>query len=219
MPRITFVRHGQSHSNIGGVTMENARIPLTDLGHHQALVLAGLLPHASYVLVSPFDRARDTAAPWCRHMHHQPTVLDALREFELIDATLLEGMTGEQSRSIADAYWSQANPHERMGSRSETFAEFHTRVAGVRTAMTTWQDNTLVFGHRMWLAMLIWQEMGFLQFDSQAMRMFRRFQLGFPIPNAAVYHFNRTPDHRWTVQADEPIFRAIGQITDAGMCA
>ena len=37
---ITFVRHAQSLSNAGGVTMEHGAIPLTELGHRQAQRLA-----------------------------------------------------------------------------------------------------------------------------------------------------------------------------------
>ena len=215
MRHILFVRHGQSHSNVGGVTMDNARIPLTDLGHKQAAALAMLLPPVvDRVLVSPFDRTRDTAAPYCRHTRQQPAMLDALREFELIDPVLLQGMTGEQRRPVADAYWSRANPHERMGDHAETFAEFQARITAVRQDMAFWPATTSVFGHRMWLAMLVWQILGFERCDSAAMRSFRQFHLGLPIPNAAVYHLRQAPRQPWTVQFDAAIQHALRELLE-----
>jgi hypothetical protein len=68
--RLTFVRHGQSVVNAGGVTMERALIPLSPLGVAQAACVAALL-----------------------------------QEFSVLDPALPEGMTGEQRRPIADAYW------------------------------------------------------------------------------------------------------------------
>ncbi len=40
---IYFVRHGQSTANAGGMTMEHADIPLSQLGRAQATLLAALL--------------------------------------------------------------------------------------------------------------------------------------------------------------------------------
>jgi len=44
MKTITFVRHGESTANAGGITMAQAEIPLSDLGTQQAIALAPLLP-------------------------------------------------------------------------------------------------------------------------------------------------------------------------------
>lgn len=61
---ITFVRHGQTAANRGGLLQGRADVPLTDLGHSQAaLVAAGLSATPIRVLASPLSRALDTAAP------------------------------------------------------------------------------------------------------------------------------------------------------------
>ena len=61
---ITLVRHGQTAANRGGLLQGRADVPLTDLGHHQAaLVAAGIQAAPARVLASPLRRAADTAAP------------------------------------------------------------------------------------------------------------------------------------------------------------
>ena len=75
MSRIYCVRHGQSVSNAGGVTMEHAAIPLSPLGHAQAAALAGLLEaNPSRILTSSYLRAVDTAVPLCIRLQRQAVV-------------------------------------------------------------------------------------------------------------------------------------------------
>jgi hypothetical protein len=45
------------------------------------------------------------------------------------------------------------------------------------------------------------------------MALFRRFQLGFPIPNVAVYGLTQVTAGRWLVQADETSMRAMAGIS------
>ena len=211
MRKIYFVRHGQSLANAGGVTMEHHAIPLTDIGHRQAAALSVLLPDSpSEIHVSPFVRARDTAIPYCQRVALQPFIGDGLREFETIDPTLLIGMTGAQRRPIADAYWTEGDAFKRMGERAETFVEFSARVAAFKAlTLPTISDNAVVFGHGMWIAMLFWQLMAFPYDDGFAMKAFRRFQMGFPMPNGAVYCFTETAPGHWGVKANERVLRLM----------
>lgn len=63
---IYFVRHGQSTANAGGMTMEHAQIPLSDLGYVQAAMLAQLLDVDPVLVLSlTYLRARETAKPFC----------------------------------------------------------------------------------------------------------------------------------------------------------
>ena len=208
----TFIRHGQSQSNVGGVTMEHHAIPLTGTGREQARRLADLLPPAPLALASPFERARETARPWCERHGLAPQLQDVLREFETIDPDLLAGMTGAQRQPIVQDYWARAAVDERMGARAETFAEFAARVQCFRTQhMPHLPAGALVFGHGMWMAMLIWQCMGFSCGDAQAMQAFRRFQLGLAVPNGAPFVFTRA-GQGWRVQAQEEVMREMARI-------
>jgi alpha-ribazole phosphatase len=211
MRTIIFVRHGQSHSNVGGVTMEHHAIPLTDVGRNQAELLSLMLPELpADVLVSPFLRAQDTAAPYCTRYSVKRRTLDVLREFETIDPELLKGMSGDERRPIVDAYWAESLPDKRMGERAETFREFVDRVTRFKALeLPVLNDCTVVVGHGMWTAMLIWQLLGFSADDSYAMKAFRRFQLGFPMPNGAVYHLTEVHPSQWSVTAGESVMRQI----------
>ncbi len=211
MKKIYFVRHGQSLANAGGITMEHHAIPLTNIGLRQATMLASLLTDSpSEILVSPFIRAIDTAAPYSERVALKPFIIQGLREFETIDPALLLGMSGEQRRPIADAYWAEGDVAKRMGDRAETFSEFAHRIAAFKTlVLPTIPDKAVVFGHGMWIAMLFWQLMEFPYDDRFAMKAFRRFQMGFPMPNCAVYCFTEvTPDH-WAVKSNEVILRLM----------
>lgn len=196
---MTFIRHGQSLANAGGVTMAHAEIPLTDLGSKQAKTVASFLPPApTEILSSPFVRAVETSRPYSEQCAVQVRHAHVLQEFDAIDPTLLAGMTGEQRRPIADAYWTEADPSKRMGVRAETFQEFAARVQDFRTNwMPVLSQEVVVFGHGIWLGMLFWQLIGFKTNDSAAMKAFRRFQLGLPMPNCAVYRFEEVKADRW----------------------
>jgi alpha-ribazole phosphatase len=213
LTRLFFVRHGQSASNAGGLTTEHATIPLTPLGLAQADALAEHLQvEPSRVLASPFTRARDTAQRFCDKIGRQAELAPLLHEFETIDPALLEDMTGEQRRPIADAYWARADVHERMGTRAETFAQFEGRVAAFMDDLASLPDQSILFGHGMWMGLMFWKLLGFSSNDSRSMKAFRRFQLGLPIPNCAVYVLETAGAGRWTWQVDEKALRLVASV-------
>ena len=199
-----FVRHGQSLANAGGVTMPNAEIPLTDLGQRHAQALATLLPSSpARVLCSHFVRARHTAQPYCQRVNHAATVHPLLHEFETFDPDLIAGMVGEQRRPVVDAFWAEADPHKRMGAKAETFAEFAQRVRRfMQEELSALPDGTVLFGHGMWVGLLAWLLLGFGTDSSLEMRHFRRFQVGLPMPNGAVYQLQELTPGQWRLQAD-----------------
>ena len=213
MTRLYFVRHGQSAANAGALTMEHATIPLTPLGLAQAEALAQHLQvEPSRVLTSPFTRARDTAQPFCDKTGRQVEIHALLHEFETIDPALLEGMTGEQRRPIADAYWTRADPHERLGPRAETFAEFEGRVATFMDDLASLPDRSVMFGHGMWMGLMAWKLLGLSASDGQSMKAFRRFQLGLPISNGVVYVLDSAGPGRWTWTVDEKMLRLVAAV-------
>lgn len=186
---LTLVRHGESISNAGGITMAHDSIPLSSHGHHQANKLAALLEiEPAMVLVSRFVRTQQTAAPFCSKHGADPRAHPALHEFSVIDPDLIAGLDGAQRKPFVQSYWDDPNPHQRIGGNADTFAEFQERVNSFMAEMADLPDSTVVFGHGIWFCLLFWRLLGYSVTDADSMRAFRRFQLGFPMPNCAVFH-------------------------------
>jgi alpha-ribazole phosphatase len=203
---IFLVRHGESSSNAGGVTMPHALIPLTALGHQQARNLAWHLPAApALVLASPFVRATDTAKPYANRTGRAIEPEPLLQEFDMIDPALIAGMDQAQRRPVADAVWQAADPDKRMGDQAETFRAFAGRVSSfLANRLPTLPDQTVCFGHGIWIGMAAWQLLGFTAVDSQAMRKFRRFQTGLPLPNGVVYQIVELAPGAWSMRVANP---------------
>lgn len=200
MKRIYFVRHGESLANAGGITMENAAIPLSEQGQRQAEAVADLLPREpALVLVSPMLRTQQTAEPYCRRRGAQPTVQPTLAEFSMICATLIAGFSGEQRRPVAEAYWADADPWKRLGPNADTFIEFDARVGDFIDLMPELPDGTVIFGHGIWFALLQWRLLGMRSQDAPGMKAFRHFQQGFSVPNCAVFCL-RWQGLRWSTE-------------------
>ena len=212
--RIYLVRHGQSQANAGGMTLENPLVPLTELGELQARAIAPLLPPTRVAIwSSPFKRTLDTAAPYCARMGRIAATHDDLREHETVDTVQLRGSSCEERETVVADYWMKSDPDHRSGPGAETFREFHERVARARLGfLPGLPDGSVIFGHGMWMALLLWQLWGFAAVDCLSMTLFRRFQLGFPTPNTGVYCLSQLTPGRWLVQADEVSMRAIAEL-------
>jgi broad specificity phosphatase PhoE len=213
MKTITFIRHGQSVANAGGITVAHHAIPLSELGELQATALSKLLPEQpSLILTSSFIRAQQTATPFTTRVGKAAEVHSLVHEFDNFDLNLIAGMNGAQREPLREAFWQEADPNKRMGIAAETFAEFDQRVQTFLPHSQDLPDQTMVFGHGMWIGMLIWKLLGFSASDSLGMKSFRRFQTGLPMPNCAVYHFREVASGHWHARADEVIMRKLSEV-------
>jgi alpha-ribazole phosphatase len=205
-----FVRHGESVSNAGGITMEHASIPLTARGRAQAIAVADLLPsHPSKVLSSLYLRARETAEPYGRRLGRAIDLHPLMQEFSAIDPALLEGMTGVQRRPIADAYWEAADPSIRMGAAAETFLEFNGRVCKFLGELADFPSMSVLFGHGIWFGLVCWHLDGHGVENSRDMKAFRTFQRAMSMANAAVYVLKGCPEGRWRYAIDRDAARRV----------
>jgi alpha-ribazole phosphatase len=198
MKTIIFVRHGESTANVGGITMAQAEIPLSKLGARQAIAIAPLLPSKpALILTSDYLRTMQTSRPYCNRVGMVATVNPLLNEFSAIDISLIAGMNGAQRKPLMDEFWCDPSTTTRMGNDADTFAEFVQRVTAFTQAMNALPDNTVIFGHGIWLALLAWQVQGFSCKENSDMQSFRQFQIGLPMPNCAVYQFIKSGSGAW----------------------
>ena len=119
---LTFVRHGESVANAGGMTMPHHAIPLSATGRQQATELPALIDvQPSVVLVSNMIRTHETAAPFCERHAIVPKINPTLDEFSVIDPALIEGMDGAQRKPFVKSYWDDPQPHKRLGDKADMF--------------------------------------------------------------------------------------------------
>lgn len=178
--------------------MEHAAIPLTPRGRIQAEHVAKRLPpNPDAVFVSRFARTIQTSDPYCRRVGQTAIVHPLLHEFSAIDPALLRGMTGAQRRPIADAYWERADPHERMGTEAETFAEFNARVRMFLTELPNMPCQSVLFGHGTWFGLLCWLLDGSSAAVPNGMRAFRHWQRAMPMGNVVIYVLIGSADGAW----------------------
>lgn len=197
---VIFVRHAESLSNAGGVTMPHSAIPLSERGRRQAELLSEALPAApATVLVSGMVRTHQTAAPYCARNGLVPRQHAGLNEFSVIDSDLIAGMDGSQRRLFVRDYWDNPDPYRRWGAKADTFVEFETRVRTFVGELNSLADSTVIFGHGIWLSMLHWLLLGNRVRDADDMRKFRRYQLTLQMPNCATFNVERKGDAKWEV--------------------
>lgn len=208
-----YLRHGESVSNAGGMAMEHGSIPLSDKGKLQAQVVAetlGVIP--AQVLVSGLIRTQQTAQPFCDKHQINYLVNPLLNEIHAVSLELIDGMTGEQRRPIAQAYWAEGDVNKRMGEQADTFNEFRERVDGFIDEMTKLPDNTVIFGHGIWFGLLMWRLMGFEAHDRQGMITFRRFQSGLPLLNGMAYVLQSVDGKLWSIQAHQELLQRLKEL-------
>ncbi len=132
--RIALVRHGQTRSNGGSehpVLSGTTDLPLTDLGHQQALAVArsGAVRDADAVMyASPLQRARVTAECIATESRRQVVCRRALQE---IDCGQLDGMPIDVVRTEFASVWaasqSQADDAFRWPG-GESYADLRERA-------------------------------------------------------------------------------------------
>ena len=75
--------------------------------------------------------------------------------------------------------------------------------------MSNLPQDTVLFGHGIWFALLCWKLWGFKADDTTVMSEFRRFQRALPMPNCAVYGLEQAEKGQWRLQAKEALMRKV----------
>lgn len=120
-PAVTawLIRHGQSTSNAGRVTVDLAMIPLSDTGKQQADVVArGFEDSPDLIVTSPFLRARDTAVSTTKRFPSVPVTQWPVEEFTYLGHLHGRRTTGLERRPLVDAPGFADTPMRRQVRRA-----------------------------------------------------------------------------------------------------
>lgn len=201
MKTIYLIRHAESLANSGGRSLPDREIPLSTTGQKQAENLITRLPAIPHIFTSEFLRTQQTAAPYLSHWHLNAQPLAELNEFSYLPLEWINNMTAEQRRPISAAYWERANPFEKCGQNTDSFAEFSQRVDDFLIKATNFPEATLCFTHGIWIAMLTWKLLGFQTNTSDKMKQFRQFQPHLPMANTAIWELQQNHQENWQIRS------------------
>jgi broad specificity phosphatase PhoE len=127
--RLILVRHGQSLANSGGMTTDHIVNPLTPLGHQQAQSFADQFDCApSLIVVSPFQRAQQTAEPLIRRFPNVPVEEWPIEEFTFLNPAHHRNSTEADRYPYSTAFWQRGDPNYIDGPGAESFSQFLDRA-------------------------------------------------------------------------------------------
>lgn len=195
--RCWIVRHAQSTANAGAPTADPATIPLTPLGHQQAEALARWFPvEPARVVVSPFLRTEQTAAPLCRRFPRAQVEPWPIHEFTYLSPARFAGTTAHQRRRAVVEFWNIADPRRIDGPGAESLAQFFDRVERWSERLASLDTDTVIFAHgQIMQALLYLTLVGEAPTDSNAMRRFKLFSEAIEIPNTGLIEWRALPGH------------------------
>lgn len=182
---VRFVRHGESAANAGWATLDPALIPLTDIGRAQATAVADSFEVSpDLIVMSPFERAKDTALPTIQRFPACPVEVWPIEEFTYLSPVRCANTTAAERKPWVESYWNSAEPDRADGPGTETFAGL---IARARTALTRLRGRSgqvAVFGHGQFMQAVRWLIVESPEkIDSNSMHSFRQFDISNPIQN------------------------------------
>ena len=187
MKSVRFLRHAESAANAGLPTSDPGEIPLTEAGRVAANFAARDYdaPPPDLIVVSPFRRARETAAPFRTRFATALVEEWPVQEFTYLSPARFGASTAEERRPSVESYWRTATPETNDGPGAESFKDF---IARVQTALENLRGRSersvLVVCHEMVIKAAMWLETRKPDFNAaQAPQDFREFSLTITIPN------------------------------------
>lgn len=186
---ILLVRHGESEANAGLPTETPHSIPLTARGREQALALAEKWTDApGLIVVSPFLRTRQTAAPLMARFSDAPVEEWPVHEFTYLNPELYRGTTETQRGVFAHDYWRRCDPRWNDGGGAESFADLISRVDDLERRLKL-RTNTrvVIFTHGYFMkALLLRRECPGREADADFMAAFRDGRKNDTLPNTGI---------------------------------
>lgn len=146
---IWLIRHGESTANAGAATKDASSVPLTDKGWQQARDMAAkFTAPPDLIVVSPYLRARQSAAPTAERFPTVPIETWQVQEFTYLSPVRYANTTVEQRRPFVESYWRTCDPKRVDGPGAESFGHMLDRVRNAARRIETLDaDSIVIFTH------------------------------------------------------------------------
>jgi broad specificity phosphatase PhoE len=188
-PALTWlVRHGQSASNAGLPAVGHGEVPLTALGQDQAREVARRVDRQpDRLIVSPFLRAQETAAPIRERWPRTPCEVWPIQELTYLSPARCKGTTADVRRPWIEAYWRGCDPDYVDGPDAESFRAFMARLADFDSRLSALGgDFAIAVGHgQFFRAYLLGRDRGFAV-AAEWMRDYRAAETSQPMANGEI---------------------------------
>lgn len=184
-----LIRHGQSRSNAGELTVDEESTSLTSLGEEQAAHFAAYFTAVpDLIVVSPYVRTQQTAMPFRERFPTVPVEMWPVHEFSGLAPTRYHQTRASERRPWVRDFWAEADPDFVDGAGAESFTVGLVRVADFLTRLQSHPaEQIVVFTHGRFLQLVYWvwlmQDLAQAQANKQACHTFFR---SFQMPNTAV---------------------------------
>ena len=188
-PALTWlVRHGQSAANAGLPAVGHAETPLTALGQQQARELAQRVDRQpDLLIVSPFLRAHETAAPIRERWPDTPCEVWPIGELTYLSPARCLGTTPAMRRPWIESYWQRCDPDYLDGTDAESFSDFVGRLRDFdRRLAALGGDFVVIVGHGQFFRAYLWGRARDFVVAPQGMREYRLAETAQPMANGEV---------------------------------
>ena len=185
---VHLIRHAESEANVGLSSSSPDLIPLTEKGVLQAKQVSDSVTFVpDLIVVSPFLRAKQTAAPLIERFPSASVQSWAVQEFTYLSETRCGHSTPEERKPLVDEYWRQGDPDYCDGGNSESFRTFISRVREtLRKLERSPQKIIAVVSHGQFIRAGLWLILtGRNEINQSALREYHAFLQAVPLPNTA----------------------------------
>jgi len=192
MPKVWFIRHGESEANAGLPTLFPMKTELTSNGIKQAEYIAQSFPRPpSLIITSKYIRAWQTAQPTVkRYLQARLVHPDdwPVHEFTYLSPSKVARTTVQDRKHLVDTYWTRNHPYYVDGEGAESFITFIRRVSHVLARLRHSNEEFIaVFTHGQFIHAVQWLvEICPASIDGKSMKQFRNFLNCTWVPTGAI---------------------------------
>lgn len=199
MSEVWLVRHGQSIENAGSAGPGLGLAPLSSEGERQALALADFLPQTPDLLVvSPYRRSQDTAAPILARFPGLRQEIWPVQEFSYLDPVRYDGSTPAQRRPAVEAFWQRCDPCFQESPGAERFTDLLARARDVLDRLRRASGFLVLVSHGQFLRALLLGLVQGLDFPDEAlMRRFLGLRQAIVLPNCGLIRVRIETERVW----------------------